>query len=301
MFAPGITAVREVELTKVVAKSAPFQRTTESETKLVPVAWTTVSPLPAGVDVGVSEVRVGAGLFVVNICGADEPPPFGVKTVMGKVPPTAIFAAGTDAVREVALTKVVAKSTPFQRRTELETKSEPVAVRVNAAPPVLAELGLIEARTGAGLLMEKVRAADVPPPGAGINTVTEAVPAVAMFAAGTVAVSEEKLTKVVARSAPFQRTFEEELKFVPVAVSVKEGPPTIAELALIEDRVGARLLIVNVRVLDVPPPGAGLNTVIRAVPAVAMFSIGMVALRALTLETEVGIATPFHLSWVNPV
>jgi hypothetical protein len=42
---------------------------------------------------------------------------------------------------------------------------------------------------GPDLLMVKVRVFDVPPPGEGFSTVTEAVPAVAMSAAGTVAVN----------------------------------------------------------------------------------------------------------------
>jgi hypothetical protein len=43
--------------------------------------------------------------------------------------------------------------------------------------------------TGSRLVMVKVRALDVPPPGEGFSTVTEAVPAVAMSLAGTVAVN----------------------------------------------------------------------------------------------------------------
>jgi hypothetical protein len=42
---------------------------------------------------------------------------------------------------------------------------------------------------GPGLLMVKVRAFEVPPPGERFSTVTEAVPAVAMSLAGTVAVN----------------------------------------------------------------------------------------------------------------
>src|ERR1019366_3042854 len=45
---------------------------------------------------------------------------------------------------------------------------------------------------------------DVPPPGAGLTTVTVAVPFVAMSAAGIAAFNFEALTKVVARGLPFQ-------------------------------------------------------------------------------------------------
>ena len=64
----------------------------------------------------------------------------------------------------------------------------------------------------------KVAAVDVPPPE---NTVTEAVPAETMSALAMAAVSCVALTKVVGRSAPFQRTTEVELKLLPFTVSVK--------------------------------------------------------------------------------
>src|ERR1700719_1253827 len=47
---------------------------------------------------------------------------------------------------------------------------------------------------------------DVPPPGGGFTTVTDAVPAVATFAAGTIAVSCVEDTNVVDSSEPFQVT-----------------------------------------------------------------------------------------------
>ena len=78
------------------------------------------------------------------------------------------------------------------------------------------------------------------------------------------------LTKVVVRSAPFQRTTDELLKFVPVAVSVNAALPATALLGEIELSVGTGLLIVNVEALEVPPPGVGLKTVTGDVPAVAM-------------------------------
>jgi len=52
--------------------------------------------------------------------------------------------------------------------------------------------------------MVNVCAFDVPPPGAGFTTVTSAVPAVATFAAGTIAVSFVEETKVVVKAVPFQ-------------------------------------------------------------------------------------------------
>ena len=78
------------------------------------------------------------------------------------------------------------------------------------------------------------------------------------------------LTNVVVRLPPFQRTTDELLKFVPVAVSVNAALPATTLVGEIELSVGAGLLIVNVEAPEVPPPGVGLKTVIEAVPAVAM-------------------------------
>ena len=63
------------------------------------------------------------------------------------------------------------------------TKAEPVTVSVKAGDPATNAFGAIDVRTGTGLLIVKVSGLDVPPPGAGVETVTDAVPAVAISAA----------------------------------------------------------------------------------------------------------------------
>ena len=52
------------------------------------------------------------------------------------------------------------------------TKLDPFTVRVKAAPPARAELGLKDVSAGTGLLTRNARAEEVPPPGAGVVTVT---------------------------------------------------------------------------------------------------------------------------------
>jgi hypothetical protein len=79
---------------------------------------------------------------------------------------------------------------------------------------------------GAGPVIEKLTTFDVPPPDAGVNTVTAAVPAEARSLAGMAAWSWLLFKKVVARSEPFQRTIEVAAKSLPITVSVKELPPT---------------------------------------------------------------------------
>ena len=78
-------------------------------------------------------------------------------------------------------------------------------------------------------LIENGVGPDSPPPGGGLFTVTCAVPIAAISLAGIAACSCVALTKVVVRSAPFQRTTDEARKLLPMTVSVKAVPPTFAE------------------------------------------------------------------------
>jgi hypothetical protein len=82
--------------------------------------------------------------------------------------------------------------------------------------------------------MVKFRAPEVPPPGAGVVTVTIAIPAVATSAELIDPCRVVDETKVVVRAEPFHRTTEEELKFDPFTVRVKPAAPTTAELGLRE-------------------------------------------------------------------
>ena len=94
--------------------------------------------------------------------------------------------------------------------------------------------------------MVKVIALEVPPPGTLLNTVTPAVPAVAMSAALMLAVNWVLDTYIVARSDPFQRTVDApSTKPVPFTVRVKADPPAVADAGLKLVMVGVGLLMVN--------------------------------------------------------
>jgi hypothetical protein len=91
----------------------------------------------------------------------------------------------------------VVRLAPFHCTTESLTNPLPLTVRVNPASPAVAELGLRLVVAGTGLsdaVIVKLWALEVPPPGAGLNTVTEAVPAAAISVAGIAAVSWVALT-----------------------------------------------------------------------------------------------------------
>lgn len=102
-------------------------------------------------------------------------------------------------------------------------------MRVNAAPPTVAELGdrLVSESVDGGLIV-KVSALD----GAAsvFSTVTLALPAEAIKLAGTEAVTWVALTKVVEIGEPFHNTVMPDWKPVPFTVSVNAGSPALAAL-----------------------------------------------------------------------
>ena len=118
-------------------------------------------------------------------------------------------------------------------------------------------------------MIGNVQAPEVPPPGAGLVTVTLAVPVLLMSIAGTCAVSWVALTKLVVSADPFQLITAPLTKPVPFTVNVKPAPPTIAFTGDSDVTVGVALPIENEAAPEVPPPGAGLVTVTLAVPDVA--------------------------------
>ncbi len=95
------------------------------------------------------------------------------------------------------------------------------------------------------MIVNVAAAADVPPPGAGLTTDTEALPTLAISLAAIAAVTCVALTKVVVRSEPFQRTTELETKLVPFTVNVNPEPPAVALVGEMVASVGAGLVMVK--------------------------------------------------------
>jgi hypothetical protein len=155
------------------------------------------------------------------------PPGAGLVTVTLIVPDVAVSVAVINAFTCVALRNVVVFAVPLKFSTDDELKFVPVTVRVKAAPFV-ALVGESETSVGKGLFTVNGEFPDVPPPGAGFVTVTLNVPAVAICAAVTDAVSCEGLTNVVVAAVPLKFTADVETKFVPFTVSVKAAPPAVA-------------------------------------------------------------------------
>src|SRR5581483_1135545 len=99
---------------------------------------------------------------------------------------------------------------------------------------------------------------EVPPPGAGLNTVTCAVPALAMSAETITACSWVALTNVVVRLDPFQFTTAPATKPVPFTVSVNAVPPAVPLAGDSELIVGTGFgaMIVNAATPQLPPSRA---------------------------------------------
>ena len=153
------------------------------------------------------------------------------------------------------------RAEPFQSTTDPETKFVPFTVSVKPELPASVDVGEIEVVVGIGLLIVNVCAAEVPPPGAGVTTVTDTVPAIAMSVAGTIAVNVVLVTNVVESGDPFQSAVEEAKKLDPLSVNVNCAPPAVVDVGLMESRTGVELRTVNVWEFDVPPPGAEFVTV----------------------------------------
>jgi hypothetical protein len=185
----------------------------------------------------------GPGITVKPMALELPPPGVALNTVTLAMAALAISVAAMAAVSRMLLTKVVARLLPFHRTTEVETKLEPSTTSVNAPVPTMELDGPNAETTGTGLLTVKVAELEVPPPGAGLKTEMFVVPAPARSLARMAAVSWELLTKVVARSAPFQRTTDVERTFEPFTVKEKAWPPNVTVEGDIELTLGRGLLL----------------------------------------------------------
>jgi len=116
------------------------------------------------------------------------------------------------------------------------------------------------------LLTVKFKAPEVPPPGAGVVTVTFATPAVATSAALIDACRLVAEPKVVLRAVPFHCTTEEEVKFDPITVKVKLAPPATVELGLREPLATEGLGFGGGGGGALPPPPQPVNGTQSAAP-----------------------------------
>jgi hypothetical protein len=121
----------------------------------------------------------------------------------------------------------------------------------------------------------KVTGLDVPPQG--VATVIEAVPTVAIRAAGTVALSCVEETTVVDSGEPFQfSVVSTATKFVPLTVSVNCGPPAVAQDGLSELMVGGATIVNVNSPVPVPLPLVALRVMLNTPATVGVPEINPV-------------------------
>jgi len=87
------------------------------------------------------------------------------------------------AVSRVELTNVVGRAEPLTWTTDPLTNPEPFTVSVKLGPKTRAVAGEMLEMLGTGFSTASVKAAEVPPPGEGLNTVIERLAPVATSAA----------------------------------------------------------------------------------------------------------------------
>ncbi len=202
--------------------------------------------LPTTALAGDREVRDGTGLgmgLMVKLNAADVPPPrAGLSTETLALPGELTSVARICAESEVPETKAVARVLPFHRTCEPETKPEPFTVRVKAGASATTLEGDRDLSVGAGLgtgLMVKLSAAEVPPPGAAVLTVTLAVPVLLRSEAGTWACRLVAELNVVVRATPFHSMTDAGTRPLPEATMVRAEAPAVLVLGLIPLSVGA--------------------------------------------------------------
>ena len=252
----GTITVNCVELTNVVASATPFHCATALLTKVVPVNVTVSAAEPAAAEFGASVISTGTGVVIRKIVLLVPPPGAGFETVTRNEPVIVRKLLGTVAVNCVELMNAVVSGWLFHSTTEVLTKLLPVKVSVKAGLPAVTDVGEIEVRPGKGLLMVNVRAAfDVPPPGVGLTTVTDAVPAVKTSVAGTVAVNCVALTKIVVSGVPFHCTTDPFTKLLPFTVRVNAKSPPVAKVGVSEVGKGKGLgaIMFSVKIGEVLP------------------------------------------------
>ena len=105
-------------------------------------------------------------------------------------------------------------------------KTFPLGSRVAVCSPLAAVMLPVGVNWPANSAMiVKFTAFDVPPPGAGLVTVTVGVPDEAIAATEIAPVNCVELANVVATAVPPKLTTEEDRKFVPLTVKVNAGLP----------------------------------------------------------------------------
>lgn len=146
--------------------------------------------------------------------------------------------------------------------------------------------------------MNVIEPAELPPPGARVNTLTGMLPAEKTSAPETVAFNCAAPTKVVGKAMPFHCTTEQGTKELPVTASVNAAAPAGTVVGDSETILGAGRFVVGVVIVkatefDVAP---GLETETPAVPGNAASVARIEAVIWVELPKVVARGEPFQLT-----
>ena len=220
--------------------------------------------------------------------------PPGVVTVTK--PLTLPVPPGTTRVMLVADTTVKLVTAKLPMFTAVApVKLVPVMVTAVPGPPVV---GVKLAIVGTAAVTTNVKPVEVPPPGAGLVTVTAKLPAMATAVAGTMAVTWVAETNVVAKAAPLKLATEPLTRFVPFMVMVKSALPATTVAGVTPVIVGTKLGTSTVKAVALVAVPVGV--VMAMAPEVA--PAGTVKVRVVAFTTAKPVmAAPFRLTAVAPV
>jgi hypothetical protein len=217
MYVSGIVALTPVVPTYmvvgvVVVPPLSVHWTAEHGTNPLPITVRKNAPVggcvvPTAALFGMSEAMTGTGSELGAVSIKFEAPEVVVEldtvtAAVPRVPGKAVSVAEIVAVSCVGLTNVVGRGDPFQFTTSPFTKSVPFTV---SGKPVVPQYGVDDGMRPeiVGATMENLIPLEAPPPGAGVTTLTVAIPTETISAAGIVTMRCVALTDEGARLVMF--------------------------------------------------------------------------------------------------
>jgi hypothetical protein len=138
--------------------------------------------------------------------------------------------------------------------------------------------------------------AETPPPGAGLESVTETVAPAARDVAGTVALSSVELMNVAVRAALFKDTAVVDRKLVPIISSEVEELPAATLAGEMDVIAGSGFTTLTCCPEVAPPPGAGFVTVMVKFAMDARSDAVRDTASCVELVNVVGLASPLRLA-----
>lgn len=251
-----------VGLTGFVGRALPLTNTWLAVSIPVPDTLSVVLAAPATTVLGLRERTVGLGFTTFTGTAFDSPPPGGFPPCTGgfnmatcTVPAVTMSEAFRATTSFMPLWNEVGRLEPLTTAVEVLMKFVPFTVMVAEPTPARTVDGIMEEIWGTGAVLGvtfSVTSAEMPPPGAGVKTVTETAPGVCIIRSvgWTSVVSSVWFRKIVfgvrsglSRGIPSNRISEFGAKPEPVTCSVNWTDPATTLDGFSELRTGTGRLM----------------------------------------------------------